>query len=214
MINHSTKHRISLSFKPAGWFGYDLNRFDGFILNEKKEKLRFLYGKWNDYLKSAPVEDYEAFLKANNQKFRAPDKPGNDFAVTPRKVMSKLNSFTRQLTGSGHSIDQTTTTEDVPPTDLPSEAPSGDIPKSDSSHSLDISNSRILWKVSPRPEHSAAYYHFNYFALTLNELPQEDVLDTFPLTDSRFRPDIRKLEEGDLGKCHPLPLPFSRPTRR
>ena len=176
-----------------------MNRFDGFIINDRKEKVRFLYGKWNDYLKSASVEDYYEYLKANNQKFRAPDKPSENLInSTPSKVMSKFNSFTKQLTGNGGSNDNDST--DVSNGNLPPENPLGGIPKSDSSHSLDISNSRILWKVMPRPDHSSEYYNFNSFAFCLNELPQDkEILDTFPITDSRFRPDIRKLEEGDLG---------------
>lgn len=209
VINHSNKYRISLNFKSASWFsGYELNRFDGFILNPSKERLRFLYGKWNDYLKSASVADYDEYLKANKQVFRVPEEgevvaPHDNFP-TSRKVMSRLGSLTKQLTGSGH-FEHSLSKEGVPQSSQDEEGSGtlgeSSIPKSDSSHSLDISNSRILWKVQPRPEHSPAYYHFNSFAFTLNELPETEQASTFPMTDSRFRPDIRKLEEGDLGKC-------------
>lgn len=190
-----------LNFKQAGWFGYDLNRFDGFILNDRKEKIRFLYGKWNDYLKSSSIEDYDEYLRLN-QKFRAPDKPADDpmhqnhGSSTPRKMISKLNSLTKQLTGNSSDP---VAVDDLSKLDDQMTTTNCEIPKSDSSHSLDISNSRILWKVQPRPEHSGQYYHFNAFAFMLNQLPDEKQLSSFPITDSRFRPDIRKLEEGDLG---------------
>lgn len=41
------------------------------------------------------------------------------------------------------------------------------------------------------------YYQFTEFAMSLNELdPGMD--NTICPTDSRFRPDIRKLEQGDI----------------
>ncbi|KPM10313.1 oxysterol-binding protein 1A-like protein, partial [Sarcoptes scabiei] len=249
------------NFKPAGWFGYDLNRFDGFIQNRSGERLKFLYGKWNDYLKSANIDDYQEYLRTNNNRFQIPDKPssttscpiGNDqdqsASVTAKKMFSKLNSITRQLSKTSSLItnsigfdsnnenepldvvdSQTTNTVDekrcssnsnrISDYDSHPESSSiingnGDIPKSDSTHSLDINNSRILWKATPRPAHSSEYYHFNGFTFGLNELPPSSIvssttptssnanemLSNLPRTDSRFRPDIRKLEQGDIGKC-------------
>ncbi|KAH9415759.1 Oxysterol-binding protein- protein 1 [Dermatophagoides pteronyssinus] len=217
VTNHMNRFKLFINFKPAGWFGYDLNRLDGYIHDSEKEKLRFVYGKWNDYLKSASIEDYEEYLKANNNKFRAPDKPtdigdkggehlNNHHSSNRSKMLSKLNSFTKQLTGSldlgaGGNNDNQQQINDS--SDLPPEPIESDIPKSDSSHSLDINNSRILWKAEPRPEHSSQYYNFNWFTFGLNELPEDDnerqeLLKRLPPTDSRLRPDIRKLEEGDL----------------
>ena len=164
-----------------------------------KEKLRFIYGKWSDYLKTVAVDDYEDYMKAHSQRFRVPDRPSTDSSTpsTPRKMMSKLNSLTRQLTGTD------TNNDDISATDNDSPVPessglNGDIPKSDSSHSLHIPNSRLVWQVNPRPEDSAQYYHFTLFSLSLNQLTDE-LAKRLPSTDSRLRPDVRKLEEGDLG---------------
>ncbi len=43
------------------------------------------------------------------------------------------------------------------------------------------------------------YYNFTLFAMMLNELhdSQKSIL---PPTDARLRPDIRRLEEGDIGR--------------
>jgi hypothetical protein len=158
-----------------------------------KEKLRFIYGKWSDYLKTAAVDDYEEYMKSHAQRFRVPDKPSNTTPSTPRKMMSKLNSLTRQLTGS---VDQQD--DSAEPTSLPDNCTNGEIPKSDSSHSLDIPNSRILWQVNPRPECSSQYYNFTLFSMSLNQL-NDKLAKLLPPTDSRFRPDVRKLEDGDLG---------------
>lgn len=43
------------------------------------------------------------------------------------------------------------------------------------------------------------FYQFTYFAMTLNEIPPDcKPPKTLCPTDSRLRPDIRKLETGDL----------------
>ena len=42
--------------------------------------------------------------------------------------------------------------------------------------------------------------------MMMNEL-EEGQIDILPMTDARLRPDIRKLEEGDIGVlllCHAL----------
>lgn len=43
-------------------------------------------------------------------------------------------------------------------------------------------------------------YNFTTFAMQLNELDKE-IEDVIPKTDSRLRPDIRAMENGDIGKC-------------
>ena len=181
---------LEINFKAAGWFGHDLNRFEGFILGSDKQKLRFLYGKWNDYLKSAPIDEYETFQKNNKQKFRAPDNSGGNHQVLNEDSRGSRNANNN---GDADSAD--------PNSEAPSEN-SSNIPKSDSAHSLHIPCSRILWQAAPRPNHSDAYYNFNAFTFRLNDPGAID--DHFrgqlPPTDSRFRPDVRKLEEGDLGK--------------
>lgn len=174
-----------------------------FWLLYSKEKLRFIYGKWSDYFKTASVDDYEEYMKSN-QRFRVPDRPSTDTSSpsTPRKMMSKLNSLTRQLTGNDSTEDVSAGSDSSVPD---SSGLNGDIPKSDSSHSLHIPNSRLIWEVSPRPEDSAQYYHFTLFSMSLNQMT-DDLAKRLPPTDSRFRPDVRKLEEGDLGMRWHLPF--------
>uniref|UniRef100_W5KYD9 Oxysterol-binding protein n=1 Tax=Astyanax mexicanus TaxID=7994 RepID=W5KYD9_ASTMX len=60
-----------------------------------------------------------------------------------------------------------------------------------------IPGSTLLWRIAPRPAHSAQMYNFTSFAMTLNELSpgMEEVL---PPTDCRLRPDIRAMENGDM----------------
>lgn len=199
----------ALTFKQAGWFYKDLHRIEGFIYDKQKSRLRFLYGKWTDYLKSAPVAEYEEYMQTHN--FRAPpDQPhlssggttlqtgghpasaGASPAHTPKRMYAKLNSLTRSLTGGSAGGDPP-----GPKSPEPCEVDDGEIPKSDSTYSLDIPNSRLLWRATPRPDYAAQYYNFTLFAMALNEM-EEGMEKSLPSTDCRLRPDMRRLEAGDL----------------
>ena len=59
---------------------------------------------------------------------------------------------------------------------------------------------KVLWHVSPFPRDAAAYYGYTHFGITLNEITP-DIKDKLPCTDSRFRPDVRALEEGDIERA-------------
>lgn len=48
--------------------------------------------------------------------------------------------------------------------------------------------------------HMLKMYNFTTFAMQLNELDKE-IEDVIPKTDSRLRPDIRAMENGDIGMC-------------
>jgi len=185
--NHSLDIKAVINFKSSGWFGRDLNRVDGFIFKDNR-KVRFLYGKWTSYLKSASMDDYEEYIKENN--FKVPDTPED-------ALSSCVNTLTKQLTAT--SLESSTDSSDNSITPKP-ESLVGDIPKSDSSNSLDIPNSRLIWTVTPRPLHAKDYYNFTSLAMTLNELDPQ-LKKTLPPTDCRLRPDIRLYEEGDLDRA-------------
>jgi len=42
------------------------------------------------------------------------------------------------------------------------------------------------------------YYAFTQFAMMLNEI-DDNLRSKIPPTDSRYRPDMRRMEEGDFG---------------
>uniref|UniRef100_A0A672IBZ9 Oxysterol-binding protein n=1 Tax=Salarias fasciatus TaxID=181472 RepID=A0A672IBZ9_SALFA len=60
-----------------------------------------------------------------------------------------------------------------------------------------IPGSALLWRITPRPAHSAQMYNFTSFALTLNEL-EPGMERLLAPTDCRLRPDIRAMENGDI----------------
>ncbi|KAH9496211.1 Oxysterol-binding protein- protein 1 [Bulinus truncatus] len=64
-------------------------------------------------------------------------------------------------------------------------------------YNYQLSGQKTLWLVNPRSPESADYYHFSLFSMTLNEL-LPGMKEALPPTDSRFRPDIRSMEEGKI----------------
>lgn len=62
---------------------------------------------------------------------------------------------------------------------------------------LDPSHLRVLWRITPFPKQAVDYYGFTAFAITLNETTS-DLQGKLPPTDSRYRPDVRALEEGHI----------------
>ncbi|KAL1738264.1 Oxysterol-binding protein [Schizophyllum fasciatum] len=68
------------------------------------------------------------------------------------------------------------------------------------SQTHDESHFRVLWRITPHPKNTHEYYGFTAFAMTLNELT-DDIRPVLPPTDSRWRPDVRALEEGRLDEA-------------
>ncbi|KAG7325680.1 hypothetical protein KOW79_010605 [Hemibagrus wyckioides] len=54
-----------------------------------------------------------------------------------------------------------------------------------------------IWRANPLPKDYEQFYGFNQFTVELNEL-NESISPFLPPTDTRFRPDQRLLEEGDI----------------
>lgn len=191
-----TGFQANLMFKQAGWFSNDLHRFDGFISSEgpkgsssDRKKHRFLYGKWSNYIKSVDIGDYEKYMRENQQKlFKIPDSPDHGGEELQESANNNNNnSITKKelpQTGSSKSLFKSGSGDKK-----------GGYTKSESIQSLDIPNSRTLWRLEA--QYLSEYYNFTHFTLKLNELTSE-LAKTLPRTDSRFRPDVRKLEEGDL----------------
>ncbi|KAG6831258.1 hypothetical protein H0H92_011768 [Tricholoma furcatifolium] len=65
------------------------------------------------------------------------------------------------------------------------------------SQTFDSSNFRILWRATPFPKDTHEFYGFTSYGITLNELT-EGLVGRLPPTDSRLRPDVRALEEGNI----------------
>lgn len=73
-------------------------------------------------------------------------------------------------------------------------------------------DSKCLWKCPDAPEDYEQQYCFSQFTIGLNELTPK-LRDALPPTDSRFRPDQRALEDGDLEKATPEKLRLEEKQR-
>jgi hypothetical protein len=59
---------------------------------------------------------------------------------------------------------------------------------------------QVLWRVTPFPKNTLDIYGFTAWGVTLNEITP-DLRDRLPPTDSRCRPDVRALEEGNIDRA-------------
>ncbi|KAF8499202.1 Oxysterol-binding protein-domain-containing protein [Russula emetica] len=59
---------------------------------------------------------------------------------------------------------------------------------------------QVLWRATPFPKNALDFYGFTAWGITLNEVTP-DLKDELPTTDSRNRPDVRALEEGNLDRA-------------
>ncbi|KAL2080436.1 hypothetical protein ACEWY4_024229 [Coilia grayii] len=62
----------------------------------------------------------------------------------------------------------------------------------------DPPSATCIWRANSMPEDYEQYYGLTQFAIELNELDEKEK-PLLPPTDTRFRPDQRMLEEGDVG---------------
>ncbi|XP_071569289.1 oxysterol-binding protein-related protein 2 isoform X1 [Temnothorax longispinosus] len=169
--------KAKLCFIKSTLNGKDVHRVEGFITNQEKRKLLFLYGQWTEVLRSCEPSLYEETLEKIKLEAKSPQgSPGH------KKVLAKLHSL---KVGAFKPLHQDAIEEPFGSTFV------DDIPIVD-----EIPGSVTLWQATPRPSNSSDYYQFTTFAMSLNEL-EPDMGETLCPTDSRLRPDIRKLENGD-----------------
>ncbi|PNF39980.1 Oxysterol-binding protein-related protein 6 [Cryptotermes secundus] len=73
-------------------------------------------------------------------------------------------------------------------------------------------SARCIWRPGTMPEEYEMYYGFTRFAMELNEI-DPDMAKYLPITDTRFRPDQRLLEEGNLPAAETLKLQLEQAQR-
>lgn len=201
-----TKIHANLIFRQAGWFGKDLHRFDGLISKEvargvENTKLRFVYGVWSDYICSVDFSDFEKYMRENRLKvFRIPDCPSLGQLNGLASSFGNISISNSQRITNNNNVAANNQRKDYSCVGGESKVSPGSSDKrafSSRSDSLqpELPNSRTLWKLES--QYLEEYYNFTLFTMKLNELTPE-LAAKLPRTDSRFRPDVRKLEEGDL----------------
>ncbi|KAB7493896.1 Oxysterol-binding protein-related protein 6, partial [Armadillidium nasatum] len=73
-------------------------------------------------------------------------------------------------------------------------------------------SARVVWRPGSMPEDYQLYYGFTRFAMEMNELDPEHA-KYLPPTDTRFRPDQRLLEEGNLASAESKKLQLEQMQR-
>ncbi|XP_077283452.1 oxysterol-binding protein-related protein 6-like isoform X2 [Arctopsyche grandis] len=71
---------------------------------------------------------------------------------------------------------------------------------------------KCIWRPGTMPEDFELYYGFTSFAMELNELDPE-LAKVLPCTDTRFRPDQRALEQGNIDTAETLKLQLEQAQR-
>uniref|UniRef100_A0A4W4HAE4 Oxysterol-binding protein n=1 Tax=Electrophorus electricus TaxID=8005 RepID=A0A4W4HAE4_ELEEL len=168
IVNHSTQEKCVLNFKPCGMFGKELHRVEGHIQDKSKKKRCVIYGKWTECLYTIEPKVYDANKRA--------EKKSGD-SKKHKQAQSFLNVLKSQNAGRG--------TDDA-----------DEMPDVEDTVTM-IPGSTLLWRIAPRPTHSAQMYNFTSFAMTLNEL-EPGMEGVIAPTDCRLRPDIRAMENGDI----------------
>lgn len=108
-----------------------------------------MYGKWTEFIKCTDYDSYTEYLKENVHKFRKSERsksPNESPIHTPRKVLSKLNSL-KMSSFRSLSIQE--------PEEASESTEGSDLPKCDSTYSIDIPHSIIIWEAEPRPPNSS-----------------------------------------------------------
>ena len=167
--------------------------FKSFFFFSRKNKIKALYGYWTHCFYSCDLKIYEDYLKAHKEIptinidacFRpklqtafSSTKPFVSPSTTPLKQNHSDSELHNNNNNNNNNIgEEEAAFEHNTPTSIP--------------------GSCELWRANPMPEYSSQYYNFNYFTMCLNELKSE-YLGVIAPTDSRFRNDVRCLENCDL----------------
>lgn len=194
VVNRTTGHRCVLAFRASGattkgWLSTnsndasDLHTVEGFLLDPKGRKLAFMYGKWTEFMCCAPISSLQAYFAGLAY-------------VSGAAASEDENNSSRAQSGAAALLDMDKIKEDA-----------SNLPKHPHLELGAVEGSDLLWQAEVRPPDSELYYNFSRFTMGLNEFWPPAGLPGGPTTaaavwpcptDSRMRPDIRALEEGDL----------------
>lgn len=130
----------------------------------------FVYGKCSRFIKAVDMDSYRAYAYAVPNRFDG--RILSYFSVPQRSTAAYHLGRTKEVVQEKNK---------------------------DSYHPINIPNSVWLWMSPKLPPYRELYFNFTYFALTLNEIePYMKVPGVLCPTDSRFRPDVRSYENGNV----------------
>ena len=145
IVNHSSKIKATINFKPYSWSSKELHKVEGYITDSQwvwwwssgtcvlcslscssKRKVRGLYGHWTDSLYSIDIDQFDAFLK--QQK-----KEAKQAAKNPQVAATSASA-------SADSVDHDEDLPDVDPSHEQMNLPP---------------NSITLWRIIPKLDYAA-----------------------------------------------------------
>ncbi|XP_057309059.1 oxysterol-binding protein-related protein 1-like [Hydractinia symbiolongicarpus] len=111
--NHTTGHRAIINFKPAGWFGKDMNQLEGYIVDEKNAKKKLIKGDWTKYCCFSDAEDAQLLKQvegAQKDESGVPDLPSGvtlAWKVRPKpSCTADMYMMTEFAMGLNHLLDE------------------------------------------------------------------------------------------------------------
>lgn len=82
VVNHMTKRKSVIEFKPCGWTGTDAHRMQGYLYDADKKKLKAFYGKWIEAFYSVDVNVWDNYTrgagKESSPQLPRPHSASND----------------------------------------------------------------------------------------------------------------------------------------
>jgi len=224
-----TGYRGVINFKPYSWSNKELCKVDGYIYDNKKTKVKALYGYWTHRLYTMDVDKYEHHIKHNIPlPMSTVDEFFNELTNPLKKNFHSDSNFQQQqsTTTNSSSTNSSPKSEKHPTFTLNSSnekenkekngkffaaSTSTSIKRGDSMQQVSKSQGQQtqnqesdateIWRVLPLPNYTNDYYNFNYFTMCLNEFKDEQKSLPIAPTDSRYRVDVRQLELGNLDEA-------------
>ena len=120
--NNNTGDTAHVHFKPAGWFGKDVNFLDGHICDVQEEKKVCIKGDWTQFVCSCPADKWNVLLNTEHTKLARDDDvpPGVDVkwrvSPKPKNSATQFYSMTEFAMGLNELLD-TSQTGELAPTD-------------------------------------------------------------------------------------------------
>ncbi|XP_063720887.1 oxysterol-binding protein-related protein 1-like isoform X3 [Symsagittifera roscoffensis] len=197
ITNNKTKEYAKFDVHNTSMFtNKKPNEVEGHIYDTENNKKFYLFGFCNSHL---CVANYTESIHKQRGKLNrqiTPNTPGskkgkNEGEAVFEEPEMETAKFEQPEKESDHDEENMKKSRE--------KTPSSDGDKSD-----DVIDFDTLWAVNARPIWCQDEYCLTSFATILNEIT-DDISKRFeegtiPKTDSRFRPDLRKLENGDLEK--------------
>lgn len=64
---HQTGYKTVINFKPYSWTNKELHKFDGYIYDNNKKKVKALFGYWTHCFYTCEPQAYEDYLKSGKR---------------------------------------------------------------------------------------------------------------------------------------------------